>query len=68
MPPLCSFIFTGDVKEGQLDDSRCEQIYTPVLHWARRRRWLTMSGAVGLFVLSVFIFSRLGAVFCTKTG
>lgn len=67
MPALCSFILTGDVKEGDNWVIRiAKQIYAPVLHWARRCRWLTLSGAVGLFVLSILIFSRLGAVFVPK--
>lgn len=64
MPALCSFILSGDVKEGDNWVIRvAKKIYSPVLRWARRLRWLTLTGAVGLFALSVFVFSRLGAEF-----
>lgn len=67
MPALCSFLLTGDVKEGDNWAIRvAKKIYAPVLHWARRFRWLTLSGAVGLFALAVFILPRLGAVFVPK--
>jgi cobalt-zinc-cadmium resistance protein CzcA len=64
MPALCSFILTGDVKEGDNWAIRVAKlIYAPVLHGARRFRWFTLSGAVGLFALSAVVFSRLGAEF-----
>ena len=64
MPALCSFILRGDVKEGDNWAIRvAKKIYSPILHWARRFRWITLAGAVGLFALSVFVFSRLGAEF-----
>jgi cobalt-zinc-cadmium resistance protein CzcA len=64
MPALCSFLLIGDVKESDHWTIRiAKKSYAPVLRWARRFRWLTLSGAVGLLALSGFVFSRLGAEF-----
>lgn len=64
MPALCSFLLTGDVKEGDNGAMRVAKLaYAPVLRWARRFRWLTLAGAAGLLVVSLFVFTRLGAEF-----
>ena len=64
MPVLCSFLLRGDIKEGDNWAIRvAKKIYSPVLNWALRFRWLAVAGAVGLFALSLFVFNRLGAEF-----
>lgn len=67
MPVLCSFLLTGHITES--DNwliATAKRIYAPVLHWALRMRWLAVTGAVTLFVLSLLVFHRLGAEFVPK--
>jgi cobalt-zinc-cadmium resistance protein CzcA len=64
MPVLCSFALRGNIKEGDNFLMRLvKNLYAPSLDLALRLRWLVVGGAVGLLVLSVFIFNRLGAEF-----
>ncbi|MEZ2413907.1 CusA/CzcA family heavy metal efflux RND transporter [Muriicola sp. E247] len=40
-----------------------QSYYNPVLHWALQKKKLVLSIAVGLLILTVFLFSRMGAEF-----
>jgi heavy metal efflux system protein len=67
MPALCSFLLRGNIAEG--DDfiiRLIKSVYSPTLHLALRGRWLVVLGAVTLFAVAMFIFSRLGADFIPK--
>jgi len=64
VPALCSFFMNKPVAEK--DNwlvAAAKNIYTPVLDFSFRRRWLLVCGAVGVFALSVLIFLRLGSEF-----
>jgi heavy metal efflux system protein len=67
MPALCSYFLGGRIAEK--DNPAIEfakRIYAPVLartfHW----RYVIISGALALFGLCVFLFSKLGAEFVPK--
>lgn len=67
VPVLCSFLMTRKVSEEDNFLIRtAKNIYTPVLEWALRWRWVVVAGSVGLFALAAFTFSNLGAVFVPK--
>ena len=67
MPVLCSFWLRIQVREGDNLPMRiARRLYQPVLHWALRRRTIVVTGAAALFVLAVFAFTRLGAVFVPR--
>lgn len=64
MPVLCSFFLVGNINEEDNFIVRCfKAIYRPVLRFAFSFRWPLVLAAIGLFALSVFTFSRLGAEF-----
>jgi cobalt-zinc-cadmium resistance protein CzcA len=64
MPALCSFFLGGKIREEDNFLVRFfKRIYTPILHFALDHRWIIVSTMVGLFLLSLIIFTRLGAVF-----
>jgi cobalt-zinc-cadmium resistance protein CzcA len=64
MPVLCSYFLTGKISEkDNFAITFLKRIYEPVLRSALRLRWLFVGGAVALFVVSLLIFSRLGAEF-----
>ena len=64
MPVLCSFVLRGKISEEDNFAIRfAKRVYRAVLGFALRFRWLLTGGAVALFVLSVFVFTRLGAEF-----
>lgn len=64
MPVLCSFFLRGRIKEGDNWLVRLfKGIYTPLLGFALRLRWLVISAAVLLFASSLWVFTRLGAEF-----
>lgn len=64
MPVLCSYFLTGRISEkDNFAITFLKRIYEPVLRTALRLRWLFVGGAVALFVVSLLIFSRLGAEF-----
>jgi cobalt-zinc-cadmium resistance protein CzcA len=64
MPVLCWLILRGTIREGDNWAIRgAKRLYAPVLNLALHFRWLVLAGAVGLFVISVIVFSRLGAEF-----
>lgn len=67
MPVLCSFLLGSHVHEGDNLPMRiAKRLYQPVLQWSLRRRRIVVTGAVALFVLAVFVFTRLGAVFVPR--
>src|SRR6185503_9422798 len=64
MPALSSFLLRGRIHEGDNWIIRfAKTIYAPVLSLALRSRWLVVLGALALFALALFIFTRLGADF-----
>lgn len=64
IPVLCSFFLTKKIKEEDNWAMRvAKRVYAPVLNWAMRFRWAVLAGAVVLFAVSVFVFTRLGAEF-----
>jgi len=67
MPALCSFLLRGNIAERDNWIIRCAKgAYSPTLHLALRLRWLVVLGAIALFAVAIFIFSRLGADFIPK--
>lgn len=64
VPVLCSFFMTKKVSEEDNFLIRfAKRIYTPVLNFSLRMRWLMSLIAIGIFALSMWVFSRLGAEF-----
>ncbi|MDX6767406.1 MAG: CusA/CzcA family heavy metal efflux RND transporter [Candidatus Methylacidiphilales bacterium] len=64
MPVLCSYFLSGKIQEK--DNAAVEflkWVYAPLLQTAFRFRWMFVGGAIGLFVLSLVLFTRLGAEF-----
>jgi cobalt-zinc-cadmium resistance protein CzcA len=67
MPALCSFLLAGRVAERDNFIVRAlKAIYSPILRFALRLRWLVVVAAVALFGLALPIFGRLGADFIPK--
>ena len=67
MPALCSFLLRGNIAERDNAIIRAiKNIYSPILRLSLRLRWLVIFGAVGFFVVALFIFTRLGADFIPK--
>ena len=64
MPALCSYLLRGRIRE---DDNWLvrffKAVYTPLLAFAFRFRWLVVLMAVFLFGSSLWVFQRLGAEF-----
>ncbi|HRI11769.1 MAG TPA: CusA/CzcA family heavy metal efflux RND transporter [Verrucomicrobiota bacterium] len=64
MPALCSWFLRGDIRE---QDPwlihGAKRLYSPVLTFSLRFRWVVVACAVGLFALASFVFVRLGAEF-----
>ncbi|MCI0539430.1 MAG: CusA/CzcA family heavy metal efflux RND transporter [Verrucomicrobiales bacterium] len=64
MPVLCSYFLRGKIKEEDNWFVRFfKAVYTPLLAFALRFRWLIVGAAVQLFASSLWIFTRLGAEF-----
>ncbi len=64
MPVLCSFLLGGDIREK--DNwlvALTKRIYTPLLTFGLRFRWLVVLPMFALFGFSLFVFSRLGSEF-----
>jgi len=64
MPVLCSFLLGGKIQEK--DNwlvTLTKRIYTPLLSFGLRFRWLVVLPMFALFAWSLVIFSRLGAEF-----
>ncbi len=67
MPALCSLFLTGNISEKENFVIRwVKALYLPSLNLALRLRWPVVGGAAALFILSVFVFTRLGAEFVPK--
>src|SRR4029434_2353932 len=67
MPALCSILLRGNIAERDNWIIRfAKRAYSPILHLALRLRWLVVLGAITLFAVAIFIFSRLGADFIPK--
>jgi cobalt-zinc-cadmium resistance protein CzcA len=67
MPALCSFFLTGRIAERDNIVVRfIKTVYSPILHWSLRIRWLVVLGAIALFAVAIFIFRNLGADFIPK--
>jgi heavy metal efflux system protein len=67
MPALCSFLLRGNIAERDNAIIRAlKSMYSPILRLSLRLRWLVIFGAVGIFALALFIFTRLGADFIPK--
>ncbi len=64
MPALCSYLLGGNIEEkDSFLVSWAKIAYTPILRFALRFRWVVMGAALGLFILAVAVFNRLGAEF-----
>jgi cobalt-zinc-cadmium resistance protein CzcA len=64
MPVLCSFLLGGKIEEK--DNwlvTLTKRIYTPLLKFGLRFRWLVVLPMVALFGSSLWIFSQMGAEF-----
>ena len=64
MPVLCSFLLGGNIKEK--DNwlvTLVKKLYTPLLTFGLRFRWLVVLPMFALFGLSLFVFSKLGSEF-----
>ena len=67
MPALCSFLLRGNIAERDSAIIRAiKNIYAPILRLSLRLQWLVIFGAVGVFIVALFIFTRLGADFIPK--
>lgn len=61
---LCSFFLSGDIREK--DNwlvTLTKRLYTPLLQFGFRFRWLVVLPMFALFGFSLFLFSRMGAEF-----
>jgi cobalt-zinc-cadmium resistance protein CzcA len=64
VPAMVALGITGKVKEKENILIRwSKQGYAPILQWAVRRRYMTVAGAVVIFVLSLLLSMRLGQEF-----
>ena len=64
MPVLCSFLLGGKIEEK--DNwlvTLTKRIYTPLLHFGLRFRWLVVAAMLALLGSSAWTFSKLGAEF-----
>lgn len=64
MPVLCSYFLRGSISEKDNAALRLlKRLYEPVLRAALRLRGLVVGSAAALFLLSLLVFTRLGAEF-----
>lgn len=64
MPVLCSFFLGGRITEkDNIIVAFIKKIYRPSLLWAVRNSWVTLVGAVLIFLVSLWKFNQLGAEF-----
>jgi cobalt-zinc-cadmium resistance protein CzcA len=64
MPVLCSYLLGGKIHEKDNFIVRAAKaLYTPVLRFSLRFRWLLVLPAVAVLALSLWLFSRLGSEF-----
>ncbi|MEM6883936.1 MAG: CusA/CzcA family heavy metal efflux RND transporter [Verrucomicrobiota bacterium] len=67
VPVLCSFFLKPQQEKADTRLNRMlRQAYAPVLEFTLQHRWIVLGGAASLFVLSLLLFSRLGAEFVPK--
>jgi cobalt-zinc-cadmium resistance protein CzcA len=64
MPALCSGFLSGNISEKDNWIVRvAKALYTPLLAWALRLRWLVAMAAIALFAVTGWLFTKLGAEF-----
>ncbi|MBS0657796.1 MAG: efflux RND transporter permease subunit [Verrucomicrobia bacterium] len=64
MPVLCSLLLSGRIQEkDNWIVTFTKRLYTPLLAFGLRFRWLIVLPMFGLFALSLFLLSRMGAEF-----
>jgi cobalt-zinc-cadmium resistance protein CzcA len=64
MPALCSYLLGGNITEkDSFLVNWAKLVYAPVLRFALGFRWIVTAAAVGLLMLAIFVFNRLGAEF-----
>ncbi len=67
IPVMCTWFLPKNATHGFAFSEKliayCQKIYTPVLDFALKMKYAVVSLAVGLLLLSVLIFSRLGGEF-----
>src|SRR5678816_2226932 len=64
MPVLCSLFLSGHMKEKDNWLVRFfKRLYTPVLDFGLRFRWLVVLPLLAAFACSLWLFTRLGAEF-----
>ncbi|MBK6622628.1 MAG: efflux RND transporter permease subunit, partial [Saprospirales bacterium] len=67
IPMMSALFLPKKIKQGKNISERImaffQRIYSPVIHWAIRFKYAVIAAAVGLFVLSVWLFGRLGGEF-----
>ena len=64
MPVLCSLLLGGRIKEGDNWLIKfCKRLYTPLLNFGLRRRWVIVLPMVLVFAASLWLFTRLGEEF-----
>lgn len=64
IPVLCYYGFSSKVKEGDnFLIVAAKKIYEPILGFFMRFWWLAAGLSLGIFALSMFVFSKLGAEF-----
>ena len=58
---------TGGTGEEEVD-SRLQRVYTPILRWALSHRWITLSGAAAIFLLSLGLLPFIPLSFLPSGG
>lgn len=67
-PLMCNLLLTNEkyltrnVQEKWLT-RKLNALYSKTLHWSLNRRWLVLSGAIGLFALAIVTFTTFGRSF-----
>lgn len=67
IPVACAVFLSKNISHKRTFSDRMmdffQRKYTPVLQWAMRVKYIVVSTAVGLLLVSVFVFSRMGGEF-----
>jgi copper/silver efflux system protein len=65
VPVLCTFLIRGKLHREEANPVMhfLQRLYKPVLSWALRHRYLTLSGAAGLFLLAMGLATTIGSEF-----
>lgn len=70
VPMMCSLILKKNIKESMTIADKIihalKNVYTPFLEFALRSKFVTVTSAVIILLISLFIFSRLGGEFIPK--